>query len=76
MDEKFEYQDDYDCVITATITPEIRNLIVNTILELYKKIGFCGESIIQSDGVYIIAPSVVAELADKIGFEIEYFEDM
>lgn len=71
----YEYNDQWSRV-RAIIDEEKRDLIVDTILHLYEKIGFHAESIIQGDVVYLEAPVILAELADKLSFTVEYNDEM
>jgi len=67
----YEYTDEWGYTYTAEITSEVRDMIVSQTLALFPRIGFCGETIIQCDEVYELAPILLAQLADNIGFIVK-----
>jgi hypothetical protein len=65
-----------DTIVSYEITNEVKNAIVERLLEYYQKYDHIGEGIHQDDDSIINAPSVLSDIADNIiCFKTEHKED-
>ena len=68
---KYSYETHFEKV-TLDLTDEKKDLIVATVLQFFEECGgWHGEVLAQSDALYERA-YVFAELADELGFEVEW----
>lgn len=62
--------------VTAERSPEKDKKIADAVYEWFREADmFHGESLGQSDHIYIDGPILIMNLAEMIGFNVEYKED-
>lgn len=65
-----------DCEVSYEITDEMKDQIIQKLIEYYSKNCHSGEGIFQDDDSLIEAPEVLADIADHIiKFKSSYKED-